>query len=125
MVSSLKETSTDYVQVQKDQMIVGVGGLGQNIGKYRSAAYARKKYAMSPLAGYGNVDLRLTGSFQEKIKADASAEGFSVYSTDSKNSMLEQKYGKSIFTLFTEFKEDYLVFLQPVFAENIVKSLAS
>jgi hypothetical protein len=64
---SIDQTKEDYKSSQRDQMLHGLKADGSKIGKYRSPAYARRKYAMNPLAGFGNMDWRLTGSLHKEI----------------------------------------------------------
>lgn len=117
------QTKDQLLNVQRDQMIHGISSQGDGIGLYRSEEYADKKYEQSPLAGYGNVDLRLTGDFYNAMKATPVEEGLAIYSTDKKAKGLEEKYGASIYTLSKLYKPKYIVVLQPVFIGNVVDSL--
>lgn len=69
------------------------------IGKYHSMKYARYKSELNPEAGLGNVDLYLTGSFAEKIKASVTSDELLFTSTDNKTEKLVQKYSDSILDL--------------------------
>lgn len=123
MIDSLYDTKDQYLAIQKDQLYTGVDSRGSHLLTYKNKYYARKKNEMNPIPGYGNPDLRLTGAFYNAMKADVNSEGLTVYSTDQKAGMLEAKYGKSIFTLFEEWRDDYLMLLQPIFVENLSNSL--
>jgi len=79
---------------------------------------------MNSIPGYGNPDLRLSGSFYERMTASASKEGITVYSTDEKAASLEGKYGKQIWTLYTEWLQSYIEKLRPAFTDNVAASLS-
>ena len=101
------KTAGKIVDYQKEQMLQGINAKGTRIGKYKNKAYAKKKNQMNPLPGLGNVDLKLTGSFQSKIKIAVDKDKFRIESGDSKNQMLQQHYS-SIFGLSDPFKADYV-----------------
>jgi hypothetical protein len=123
ILESMDQASPTYLEQQKEQMSYAVNEKGQTIGKYRSAAYARKKNQMNPNAGYGNVDLKLTGSFYEAMEAKAQPEGMNINSTDQKSQMLQQKYGSDIFGLFGEWKEPFVEKLQTAVTELLTEQL--
>jgi hypothetical protein len=123
ILQSMDQASPTYLEQQKEQMSYAVNERGQTIGKYRSAAYARKKNEMNPNAGYGNVDLRLTGSFYEAMEAKAQPEGMNIDSTDQKSQMLQQKYGSDIFGLFGEWKEPFVEKLQTIIIQELTEEL--
>lgn len=117
------QTKDQLLTVQKDQMIHGISSDDAGIGQYRSEEYANQKYDQSSLAGYGNVDLRLTGAFYNAMKTTATGEGLVIYSTDEKAQSLEEKYGSAIYSLSKKYRPNYIQELQPVFITNLVDSL--
>lgn len=121
--NSLIETAQTYTGIQKDQMIHGLNSKGTAIGKYRSKTYAQKKANMNPLAGEGNVDLKLTGSFYDAIFTDVRSEGIIVDSADQKSSALQQKYGTTIFGLDDDNKQEYINEVKPVFIQMVTDEL--
>jgi hypothetical protein len=123
MVKSMDQVSPTYLEQQKEQMSYAVKGTGQPIGKYGTAWYARKKNQMNPNAGYGNVDLKLTGSFYEAMEAKAQPEGMNIDSTDQKSQMLQQIYGNDIFGLFGKWKEPFVQKLQTAVTELLTEEL--
>lgn len=126
MISSLIDTKDNYLEIQKDQLFHGIDSTGQHLRPvYAWASYAKKKYTMNSLPGSGNPDLKLTGAFYAAAKADANKLGFTVYSTDEKAGMLEAKYGKTIWTLFDDWKDEYLFILSPIFLENLANAINS
>ncbi len=80
---------------------------GEKIGKYRSSKYARVKNEMNPLAGLGNVDLKLTGAFHAGIKVTVNAETFTTESIDKKGPDLKAKYGE-VFGLDEDHTKGYI-----------------
>lgn len=64
---SFYDITSTLVEAQKDQLIHGYLSTGQKTGTYKIEAYALKKHAMNPLAGYGHKDYKLTGELQKEI----------------------------------------------------------
>ena len=93
------------------------------IGKYKNAKYAQMKFAMSSLAGYGNVDLKLTGDFQSEIFVDVRNDIFVISSADSKDNDLTQKYGDNIWGLDDDKTNQLIEIVQPMLIENIANQL--
>lgn len=121
--SSLTETSEDYKGLQRQQMLKGLKSDGTLIGKYRSQTYANKKASMNPLAGQGNVDLKLTGSFYNEIFTDVRSDSIVVDSADQKSAALQEKYGETIFGLDDDSKSEYVEQLRPVFTQTVADQL--
>ena len=95
-----REKLIDYQQLQ---MLEGKKADGEQIGKYKNTYYANRKFGMNSLAGYGNVDLRLTNEFQRNINVRFFSNALTVFSTDSKSTDLMDKYGPNIFGLNADF----------------------
>ena len=95
-----KQKVIDYQQLQ---MLEGKKADGTQIGKYKNQYYANKKFMMNSLAGWGNVDLRLTNEFQRNINVRFFSKSMIIFSTDSKMETLVDKYGPDIFGLNAEF----------------------
>jgi len=122
--SCVNNTAEDYVVLNRAQMMEGKGE-GKNIGRYRSTAYAQFKFGLSSLAGMGNVDLRLTGSFQDKMRLTVAGDEYTVDSSDSKTSKLESAdwYGGNIFGLNVKRKSEYIEqALEPEFEIQVEKA---
>lgn len=117
--TSIEETKQDIIDRQKEQMRYGLNAKGQKIGKYKNDAYARKKNAMNPLAGMGNVDLKLEGNFTGALKVDVGPDVYKTYSTDSKAEALTEKYGPDIVGLDPDHKKGYVNDLRPVFMKHV------
>lgn len=104
---ALEAQKAELIEYQKAQMLHGENVDGKKIGKYKNPNYARKKYNMNPLAGYGNVDLRLEGEFQRNINVRFFAESFVIFSVDWKAEKLLDAYGQAIFGLNAGFIKDF------------------
>jgi len=68
---------------------------GTKIGKYKSEKYAAKKLAQNPLAGSGNVDLKLTGEYHEELFVDVREQTLVIDSAASADKIenIIGKYG--------------------------------
>lgn len=86
----------------KDRWDLGKRPDGSIIGLYRSEEYARDKYNKSNSAGFGNVDLTLTGSLWRGIQISGFNGEYEVFSTDSKYEDIADKYGYYNFNLSEE-----------------------
>lgn len=105
---SIDQTKEQYKELQRDQMLSGEGKNGK-IGKYQSKSYASKKEQINPKPGFGNVDLKLTGSFQNEIFVDVRTNSVVVDSADAKSGKLIEKYGDNIFGLNVVNQSNYSI----------------
>lgn len=120
-VDSIDATKDEIKVKQKDQLLHGLRPDGSKIGKYRSNKYATKKYALNPLAGIGNVDLKLTGDLHREIFVDVRDNTLVIDSADEKTGSLINKYGDP-FGLGSERRAEYInETLRKVFIDNIKK----
>ena len=118
---SIDETREVIKQKQRDQLLQGLKADGTKIGKYRNSFYAEKKHAQNPLAGFGNVDLKLTGDLYSELFVDVRSSSFVIDSADEKTGELVKKYGDP-FGLTSDSKVEYInESLQKVFVDNIKK----
>lgn len=121
--SAIKDSQDDYINIQKEQMLVGEAKKGK-IGKYRNLSYARRKESINPRAGFPNVDLKLTGAFQKALITKVSAGKISIKSTDSKAEGLVKKYGEKIFGLNKSHASEYsLEIIKPAFIKALKKKV--
>lgn len=121
----VSDSKDDLVDIQKKQMLRGEASDGSKIGKYKNKYYRRKKFNLNPLAGYGNVDLRLTGEFQRNIKVFFFSDSFFFESSDSKSIKLQEMYGEEIYGL--NVKSDKIVakdIIQPKANQKIQEHLS-
>lgn len=89
---AIENTREDMKRIQREQMLQGLNADGVPIGQYKSDKYAAMKAAMNPLPGFGNVDLKLTGSFQDELFVDVRGEEYIIDSADSKAVFLIENY---------------------------------
>lgn len=116
---AIDQTKRGIITRQKDQLLHGQRPDGSLIGKYKSADYAKKKNAMNPLAGYGNMDWKFKGDLYNEIFVDVREDGFVIDSADPKAASLEQRLGDP-FGLQQKNQQDYIDNeLEPAFLERI------
>lgn len=121
---SIDDTKQALVRLQKLQMLFGERSDGKKIGKYRSIPYAIRKQTINPLAGFKQVDLRLTGDFHSGLFADVRDDKVVFDSLDSKTDILLDKYGEKIFGLNKKNASEYsLNHLAPVAVNNFRKKI--
>ncbi len=119
LAESVSNTDSALLDVHADQLKHGKSGSGERIGKYKNKQYRRKKFDMNPLAGYGNVDLKLTGEFQRERRVVVFSDSYAITSLDSKTDQLVEKYGDIIFNLSPVYQKQYVntAFRAAAFAE--------
>ena len=109
---AIDENLSVMADMNRDQLTFGINAEGGEVGLYQSEPYARLKKAIGGRAPFGTVDLKLTGDFHSGIFAKKSGKELRFGSTDTKQSMLSEKYGESIFGLTaenqTEVTNDYI-----------------
>lgn len=110
-LNAMENTTDDYVQANRLQMLYGVDKNNERIGAYKNAKYKARKEALNPRAG-GYVDLRLSGRYYQSIKATVSGTEILVTASDSKAKILEEKYGESIYGIGYDFRRRYLTLLK-------------
>lgn len=103
---SVEETKDQIIDRQQEQLRYGLRSDGKKIGKYKNDSYARKKNAMNPLAGFGNVDLKLEGGYHGNLQVDVAPDVYKIYDTDVKAPDLEKKYDNPL-GLTTDHKKNY------------------
>ena len=102
----MMDTSEDFLNILRDQMLHGIDGNNQSY-EYAIPAYAAMKERMNPLAN-GAVDLKLTGDFQNELTLRVLSQNkYDVYSQDWKNSILIKRYGKDIMATNEENTQKY------------------
>lgn len=124
VAKSAEATKKRIIAFQLDQWIHGQKSTGKKIGKYKSAKYRQKKFSMNPLAGYGNVDLKLTGALHKATFVAVLDRSLLIESGDEKFPDLSFKYGKDIAGLTEKNARLYASkYLQPEAIKQIKKQL--
>ena len=122
LATAIKEKEHDYVTLLRSNLIEGFAS-NSRIGIYKSRRYAEKKYKLSQRAGFGNVDLRLTGAFYAALRITIRKETFLVDSSDKKSDILEGRYGKSIFILSDEGHRKFIRLAFRAFKERAIPTI--
>ena len=95
-VDAVIATQDQFIEYNVDQMKRGEMADGTQIGRYKSASYALRKYRQNPLAGEGNVDLIDKKDFIKGITLRKSGNQIEETSWDWKYRILTEKYGEKI-----------------------------
>lgn len=108
-VDIIASSKQELIDKNKSQLMdEGANKQGVKLRRYASNSYAARKNAMNPFPGFGVPDLYRTGAFQSGFRLQLlSKNSFEIMSTDSKSNDLTRKYGKDIFGLSADNKEEY------------------
>jgi hypothetical protein len=110
----------DIIQSIRAQMKRGEDGTGGKIRpSYSSPLYAIDKQRKNPLAGFGNPDLEVTGSFKAGIYIKFGNYNLTIGSNDSKAPELDAKYTNLIYQPNQKSKRDFV----PKIYERLFRSL--
>lgn len=94
------------------------------IGFYASDDYAFYKNNLNGLAGFGNVDLILTGSWSNSLFPIRKGEGFVFDSGNNKHEGLLEKYGNGIASLNQKtFNKIQKLYYAPELVRYVKKSI--
>lgn len=123
---SVEETKQELINTQRDQMLHGEKKDGSKIGTYKNKIYAARKFAQNPLAGIDNVDLNLTGEFQEEIFVDVRQQTLVIDSAANyeKVAKIFEMYGDP-FGLNEKFIARYKSVSQKVLNKKIITKVTS
>lgn len=93
--------STELIGLLQENLSLGKDGHGYNITpEYASEAYARFKQDRGSLAPMGTPDLKLYGTFYDRMRVEwLTADGFSIISEDTKFRKLMRMYGLDVMKL--------------------------
>jgi hypothetical protein len=123
IADSIEETKLDLNKVQKEQLLHGEGKNGR-IGRYRNHKYAEAKHRLNPLAGLGNVDLKLKGDYYKGVFVDVRSGSVVIESGDNKTAKLTEKYGENISGLNPDYAAGYSNdYLAPQAIDRIKKKI--
>jgi hypothetical protein len=101
---TIRQTTGDIIKANQNQLLSNKDSTGESLGGYALKSYEDMKKDMGQS---GVVDLKLTGDFYKGFQVDVQQDTFELDSTDSKTGKLEGKYGKDIFGLTPESRENY------------------
>jgi hypothetical protein len=114
---SVRQTSSDLVEWQREQLFSGKNSSGSNIKPfYKPATISKKKKAGQPT---DRVTLNDKGDFYAGVIVDIGTEVWNLSSTDSKSGKLEAKYSPKIFGLNKISTAGYATDVRPKFLKNL------
>lgn len=116
-VKSIKQTSDDLVDWQKEQLFTGKNSAGKMIRPfYKPATKAIKKKKGQPI---DRVTLKDQGDFYDAINVDVGTEVWNIYSLDPKAKFLEGRYSPKIYGLNNSSLAGYTSDVRPVFLKKM------
>lgn len=93
----------------KGQLTQGKSGTGRKITPlYKNASYARKKYRMNPVPGYGVPDLYLSGGYYDTLDAKVDPEGITVESDKPYARYVDENYSGEVTKMARDSKEVFI-----------------
>ena len=116
----LLKMEQDVLNANREQMLYGFNADGSMIGRYKSELYAEGKYAMNPRAGFGNVDLRLTGAMFNSLYLD-----WETYVNATVMYDLQEKYGENFLGIGGPYRLKVLNSFVPKAKEKLKKELTT
>lgn len=125
-IQVLKEHTAEIEDAVREQHLAGESTAAQDepLGIYRNPLYARMKHMMNSAAGYGVVDLELTGAFHDSIRVTVTRSGVTITASDPKTKELLEKYGDDILNLNAERRQQFIDdILRPYYAERVREKL--
>ena len=90
----------------RKRWLLGKDPDGNIIGLYASEDYANEKFSQNSMAGFGNVDLTLTGSLGQKIQIGGFNNEYEIFSKDPKFDDITEKYGDYNFNITDEERKE-------------------
>lgn len=123
---AVEETRDQLLDIQRDQLLHGEAKDGSKIGKYKNPKYAAKKLAKNPLAGSGNVDLKLTGEYHEELFVDIRQQTLIIDSAadPDKVANINEMYGDPLGLNKTSLNE-YKPLSNKALRKKIIKKITS
>jgi hypothetical protein len=81
VAKAIKKRQDLYLQLNKDQLMIGEDADAKKLPPYRSKSYAELKAKMNTLPGIGTPDYRLSGKLYNSMKLVFTADTVDVIST--------------------------------------------
>jgi hypothetical protein len=120
----MEEVAPEAVAYNQQQLYrQGIDRFGKQLRRYTSLTYALKKYQRNPLPGLGIPDLNFTGTLYRGMYLKVVGKSFYLGSNDSKETRIENKYGKDIWGLTKESKTRLSRDVRPLLMRYIRKTL--
>lgn len=103
MDDSIEDNEAEIIDtITETQMLSGKSSTDEIIGEYSSPIYARYKSSLNSKAGFGHVDLKVTGDLFSSFVLKKISGGFEINSNLSYFTKLIKKYGVEPFDLSDE-----------------------
>lgn len=115
---AIENTATAATDAQKNQLSQGLRRDDMLMPSYSERSV--RVYGKPP----GPIKLYDQGDFYKGIFIDVRGPKFAIESSDIKNTMLQDRYGKDILGLGTDAKTEYIQTLQPEFIKLVKKDLS-
>ena len=119
---SIKETSNVIIDAVRGQIEHGMSS-EDYLPVYKSQKYASKKQQLGSKAPPGITDLKLTGSFLNKLYIRIEKYNILIRSRDKKNNVLLKKYGSEIFVMNETNEYSYINILRDKIQKRIKNEL--
>ncbi|MBL7738715.1 MAG: hypothetical protein JNK14_05810 [Chitinophagaceae bacterium] len=87
LAEALSRNEEKILDLNRRQLDGGIGADGKSIGRYANFSYKNR---------FEPVDLLLTGKFRKEFTLGVKKKEAEIFSQDSKQKILERKYGKDI-----------------------------
>lgn len=121
-INSMYDGKDVFLKSQKEQMYDGIDSDGLAIEpEYTPFTVIMKEAKGQPSS---RVTLKDTGDFYNAMYIEKRADSLIVDSKDWKSNALQEKYGDEIFGLDTDYKQQYLVFVQGRTIERLEAAMA-
>jgi len=109
-------------QLIKDRWKKGQKPDGSKIGLYSCYSYSVFKEKLNPLAGFGIVDLTLTGGLGDKITFGLLSDTeYMIFSTDEKYNNIIEKYGDWNFNITQKERNEIVAEITKKVVNEILK----
>lgn len=122
-IKAVELSTGELVLLNQVQLFDGTNNQGKTFKKYKWEEYAEEKNKQNPNPGFGNPDLKLSGSFYKSFYAELRGENIIIDARDRKTGWLMEHYstkskGQLIFGLIPDNKA---IFIQTCFAPDVQK----
>lgn len=94
---AMQEKDEQIMDLNKQQLDRGLDATGDSLGRYKNFKYKNR---------FQPVDLLLTGEFRRKFTLAPGKKSAEIFSQDQKTKFLEKRYGKDIFGISSNVKDN-------------------
>ncbi|MEI8142833.1 MAG: hypothetical protein WCG90_08205 [Chitinophagia bacterium] len=94
---AMQEKDEQIMDLNKQQLDRGLDATDDSLGRYKNFKYKNR---------FQPVDLLLTGDFRKKFTLAPGKKSAEIFSQDQKSTFLEKRYGKDIFGISSNVKDN-------------------